>query len=158
MSCTPSLRPKIWPNKVQLIFECLWYLQWSCFQKELNQWNPRIWFTKTVVYNWHSFYVWFNNLKVTSSSKAEKAGIAEGLLVRSINSANCEDWTHSDALNSIKRTGSVLKLVLSRWVKKTICQQAFLYLINSIRSCRKVSGLIVIVVLKIVIVIIQGPH
>ncbi|XP_067047451.1 sorbin and SH3 domain-containing protein 1 homolog isoform X2 [Acropora muricata] len=52
--------------------------------------------------------------KVTSNSKAEKAGITEGLLVRSINSANCEDWTHSDALNSIKRTGSVLKLVLSR--------------------------------------------
>ncbi|XP_015751642.1 PREDICTED: PDZ and LIM domain protein 7-like [Acropora digitifera] len=37
--------------------------------------------------------------KVTSNSKAEKAGITEGLLVRSINSANCEDWTHSDALN-----------------------------------------------------------
>lgn len=56
----------------------------------------------------------FDLMKVTSNSKAEKAGITEGLLVRSINSASCEDWTHSDALNSIKRTGSKLKLVLSR--------------------------------------------
>ncbi|XP_078381939.1 uncharacterized protein LOC144664646 isoform X2 [Oculina patagonica] len=52
--------------------------------------------------------------KVTPSSKAETAGIAEGLLVRSINNANCEDWTHSDALNSIKRTGSMLKLILCK--------------------------------------------
>ncbi|XP_020617845.1 PDZ and LIM domain protein 7-like isoform X2 [Orbicella faveolata] len=52
--------------------------------------------------------------KVTPNSKAATAGIVEGLLVRSINSANCEDWTHSDALNSIKRTGSMLKLILCR--------------------------------------------
>ncbi|XP_068735853.1 sorbin and SH3 domain-containing protein 1 homolog isoform X3 [Montipora capricornis] len=52
--------------------------------------------------------------KVTPSSKAEKAGIVEGLLVQSINDADCEGWTHSDALNSIKRTGSMLKLILSR--------------------------------------------
>ncbi|KAJ7361866.1 Sorbin and SH3 domain-containing protein 1 [Desmophyllum pertusum] len=52
--------------------------------------------------------------KVTPSSKAETAGIIEGLLVRSINNASCEDWTHGDALNSIKKTGSMLKLILSR--------------------------------------------
>lgn len=42
------------------------------------------------------------------------AGIAEGLLVKSINNAECEDWTHSDALNSIKKTGSMLKMILCR--------------------------------------------
>ena len=55
-----------------------------------------------------------SGFKVTPSSKAEKAGIVEGLLVQSINDADCEGWTHSDALNSIKRTGSMLKLILSR--------------------------------------------
>ncbi|KAM7437108.1 Sorbin and SH3 domain-containing protein 1 [Porites harrisoni] len=52
--------------------------------------------------------------KVTPNSKAEMAGIAEGLLVKSINNADCEDWTHSDALNSIKKTGSMLKMILCR--------------------------------------------
>lgn len=52
--------------------------------------------------------------KVTPNSKADVAGIVEGLLVRSINNANCEEWTHSDALNSIKKTGSMLKMILCR--------------------------------------------
>lgn len=56
--------------------------------------------------------------QVTPSSKAATAGIVEGLLVRSINNANCEDWMHSDALNSIKKTGSMLKLILCRQVKE----------------------------------------
>lgn len=51
---------------------------------------------------------------MTPNSKADVAGIVEGLLVRSINNANCEEWTHSDALNSIKKTGSMLKMILCR--------------------------------------------
>lgn len=54
------------------------------------------------------------HLQVTPNSKADVAGIVEGLLVRSINNANCEEWTHSDALNSIKKTGSMLKMILCR--------------------------------------------
>ena len=54
------------------------------------------------------------NLQVTPGSKAENAGINEGDLVRSINDSKCEDWTHSDALNSIKKCGFELMMLLCR--------------------------------------------
>ena len=47
-------------------------------------------------------------------SIAENAGINEGDLVSSINHLNCEGWTHSDALNSIKKSGFELTMLLSR--------------------------------------------
>ncbi|XP_048590225.1 sorbin and SH3 domain-containing protein 1 homolog isoform X2 [Nematostella vectensis] len=50
--------------------------------------------------------------KVEQGSKAERAGIRPNLYVRSINNDPCENMSHGDALNNIKRTGTNLNLLL----------------------------------------------
>ncbi|CAB3978753.1 PDZ and LIM domain 7-like, partial [Paramuricea clavata] len=52
--------------------------------------------------------------KVTAGSKAAKQGILIGDLLVSINNEPCDDMTHSNALNRVKKSGKDLILTLER--------------------------------------------
>jgi C-terminal processing protease CtpA/Prc len=52
---------------------------------------------------------------VTPGSKAAKQGILIGDLLVSINNEPCDDMTHSNALNCVKKSGKDLILTLERY-------------------------------------------
>ena len=53
---------------------------------------------------------------MTAGSKAAKQGVLVGDLLVSINNEACEDMTHSNALNCVKKSGKDLILTLERYV------------------------------------------